>query len=152
MLWFNIRRTSTLRERLTTFALGDKFTIELGKLSLNLTLHGFRLWQANLIWVVGRLKREGELFFRYRFKILFVMFMGLIALVEGASDGATINAYIWQTTISTPANLWFVNVDKDPGMTEGTTTAITSYTFLVHPSDRLLVNKVYCRIWSWLHT
>lgn len=84
-----------MRERLTTFTFGNEFTIELSKLSLDLTLLALSLWHTNLIWVVGGLKWEGELVFRYRLKILFVMYMGLPLLAEGASNGMTINAYIW---------------------------------------------------------
>lgn len=71
---------------------------------------------------------------------------------EKAVGDVEMDPYVWQATICAPADLWLINVDEDPRMTEWTTTAVTGYTLRIHPSDRLFVNEVYGRVWAWLYT
>lgn len=82
MLCLDAGRASALREWLTTFTFSRNFTLELCILSLNFTLLTLGLWHTDLSWVVGRLKWERKLLFRYRLKVFLVVYMGLFELAR----------------------------------------------------------------------
>jgi len=56
----------------------------------------------------------------------------------------------WKTTVCAYANLRFVDINKDSGMSQWSSTSITFHNTLVCPSYRLLVDQANSCFGSWL--
>jgi len=58
--------------------------------------------------------------------------------------------YERKTAVCAPADLRLIGVDEDPGVAEGTTSAVAGDDALVCPADGLLMNEVNGSIWARL--
>ena len=73
-----------------------------------------------------------------------------VATSQPLSFLAAEKTHIWETTVGAPAHLGLVGIYKDPGMSQRSTTSVTSHDLSVNPTDWLFVDEVDCRIGPWL--
>lgn len=108
-------------------------------------------WVAyRLEWICGRWQALQEL------SMMFMCLLGYLSLHAHTMYYVHVvsarESHKRQSTVSAHANLWLVDVDKDPGMTQWTSASVTGYYPCLRPSHRLFVDQVDGCFWLRLYS
>jgi hypothetical protein len=58
--------------------------------------------------------------------------------------------YKWKPAVRAPTDLWLIDVDKDPWVSEGSAASVAGYGAVVYPANGLLVDEFDGGVWAGL--